>query len=319
MKHTLKITAILITMFFITQILGLWVINFYNQDSETLPYGMEPPESEISPTMGLANLFIAFAFAIFLFFLLTKIKAEMFIRLWFFLVTILAVALTLNVVFSKINLPFASLIGLVIAFPLAYFEIFKKQILILNINKVLSYSGIAVVFVFFLISVMETKAILGIIILLLAISLYDIWAVWKSEFMKNMATYQITKIGVFGGFFIPYADKKEKKKIKLLKQKYKNKSENIKEKAFNKAKIKVNLGILGGGDVVFPLITAGIFYIISGLIPAIIIILSAAIGLTYLNSITKKGKFYPAMPFLSIAMYIGMMLVFVLKDILEII
>ena len=69
----------------------------------------------------------------------------------------------------------------------------------------------------------------------------------------------------------------------------------------------------------FPLITAGIFYIISGLIPAIIIILSAAIGLTYLNSITKKGKFYPAMPFLSIAMYIGMMLVFVLKDILEII
>ena len=229
MKHTLKITAILITMFFITQILGLWVINFYNQDSETLPYGMEPPESEISPTMGLANLFIAFAFAIFLFFLLTKIKAEMFIRLWFFLVTILAVALTLNVVFSKINLPFASLIGLVIAFPLAYFEIFKKQILILNINKVLSYSGIAVVFVFFLISVMETN------------SLYDIWAVWKSEFMKNMATYQITKIGVFGGFFIPYADKKEKKKIKLLKQKYKNKSENIKEKAFNKAKIKVNL------------------------------------------------------------------------------
>ena len=35
--------------------------------------------------------------------------------------------------------------------------------------------------------------IMGIIILLLAISLYDMWAVWKSELMQKMAKYQINR------------------------------------------------------------------------------------------------------------------------------
>jgi presenilin-like A22 family membrane protease len=169
------------------------------------------------------------------------------------------------------------------------------------------YPGIAAVFVPILNG-------LGIIILLLAISLYDIWAVWKSEFMKKMAEYQMHKLKFFTGFFVPYADKKQRKKIKLLRQKYKNKSDKVKENAFKKAKIKVNLAILGGGDVIFPIITAGVFYKIfrdvagtlNGILPALIITASATLGLLYLFVLAKKGKYYPAMPFITIAMFLGM-------------
>jgi len=301
MKHTIKITLILITMFIIAQLIGLYVINFYGYGNN-LPYGMEPPEKpENNQGIGfLVNVLIAFVFAIFLFFILTKINSEKFIRLWFFVVSVIAIGLALNVFLSKINLFYPSVIALIIALPLTYLEIFKKNIILVNLNKLLVYPGIAAVFI-------PILGVLGIIILLLAISLYDIWAVWHSGFMQKMADFQINKIGVFGGFFIPFADKKQKNKIKLLKQKYKNKSQKDLEKQFKKAKIKVNLAILGGGDIIFPIITAGIFYMALGLLSALIITASATLGLLYLFILAEKKKYYPAMPFLTIAMYLGMM------------
>jgi len=59
------------------------------------------------------------------------------------------------------------------------------------------------------------------------------WAVWHSGIMQKMAKYQINKLNIFSGFFIPYANKKTKQKIKLLKEKYKNKkisNKNLKHK-----------------------------------------------------------------------------------------
>ncbi|MDD5192671.1 MAG: presenilin family intramembrane aspartyl protease [Candidatus Nanoarchaeia archaeon] len=304
MKHNLKITVILILLFLITQIIGLFVVNFYQ--SSQIPYGMEPP-SDINPQTSIISILFAFALAITLFFILTRINAEKFIRLWFFAVTVIAIGLTINFVIISIlkNPPnpyeYLSIIALILAIPLAYFKIFRKNILIHNFTELLIYPGIAAVFV-------PILNVLGIILLLLAISLYDIWAVWHSKFMQNMAKYQIDKLKFFTGFFIPYAGSEMKNKIKLLKQKYKNKSGRVREAAFAKAKIKINLAILGGGDIVFPIITAGVFFKYAGLIPALIITVSATIGLLFLFILARKGKFYPAMPFLTIAMYLGMML-----------
>ncbi len=300
MKHNIKITIILISMFLITQLIGLWVINFYNQSENHLPYGMEPPE-KIDTENSIISILFAFAIAVTLFFVLTKLKAEKFIRLWFFIVTTIAIGLTLNVIFFKLNLWYAVFLALIFALPLAYFKIFKRDLIIHNLTELMIYPGIATVFV-------PILGGLGIILLLLIISLYDIWAVWKSEFMQKMAKYQINKLKFFTGFFVPYANKKQKQKIKLLKQKYKNKSIKVKEKAFKKAKVKINLAILGGGDIIFPIITAGVFYKTIGLLPALIITASATIGLLYLFVLAKKGKYYPAMPFLTIAMYLGMMI-----------
>jgi len=289
-------------MFLITQLIGLYVVDFYNRPESNLPYGMEPPE-EIKQEDSIISILFAFAIAITLFFILTKIKAEKFIRAWFFVVTTIAIGLTINVVLFKLSPGLASLLflgftAMIFALPLAYFKIFKRNLVVHNLSELMIYPGIAAVFV-------PILGIMGIIILLLAISLYDIWAVWRSEFMQKMAKYQINKLKFFTGFFVPYAGKKQRAKIKQLKQKYK--TQKALDKHFKKAKIKINLAILGGGDVIFPIITAGVFYkVYASIWPALIITISATLALLTLFIMARKGKFYPAMPFLTIGMYLGM-------------
>ena len=122
-----------------------------------------------------------------------------------------------------------------------------------------------------------------------------------------MAKYQINKLKFFTGFFIPYAGKQSRAKIRALKQKYKSKKQL--EKHFKKAKIKVNLAILGGGDVIFPIIAAGVFYkVYQSIWPALIITASASLALLVLFTIARKKQSYPAMPFLTIGMYLGMII-----------
>ena len=297
MKHNTKITAILITMFLVTQLIGLFVVASYINGID-LPYGMEPP-ADVNQDTSVVSIVIAFIIAISLFILLTKIKAEAFIRLWFFVVTIIALGLSLNVILLKLTLTFyVSIMAIVIAFPLAYYKIYKRQLFIHNQTELLIYPGIAAVFI-------PLLNVMGITVLLLVISFYDIWAVWQSEFMQKMAKYQIENLKFFTGFFVPYADKKQKQKIKELKEKYGG-NEKVLESEFKKARIKVNLAILGGGDIIFPIITAGIFYRTAGLLPALIITVSATLALLFLFVLARKGKFYPAMPFLTMGMYLGM-------------
>ena len=292
-------------MFFITQLIGLFVVTVYidtpnNIKNVTLPYGMEPPP-EIKEDPGGQGLYIIIAFilAITIFFFLVKINAETFIRIWFFLVTTIALGLALNAIFIKLSLPYTPVLAIVIGLPLAYLKIFKRHLLTHNITELFIYPGIAVVFISLL-------NLFWMIILLLLISLYDIWAVWHSEFMQKMAKYQINNLKFFTGFFIPYASRKQKDKLEQIKQKYAEKPEEL-EKQFRKTKIKISLAILGGGDVIFPIITAGIFYKTFGsILPALTIIISATLALLYLFVLAEKGKFYPAMPFLTIGMYLGM-------------
>jgi len=54
-----------------------------------------------------------------------------------------------------------------------------------------------------------------------------------------------------------------------------------------------------------------------GIRPALIIAASATIGLFSLLILAKKKKYYPAMPFITIAMYLGMIIIFLIKDILK--
>jgi len=308
MKHNLKITIILMVMFIITQIIGIFIIGAYQSEEVKLPYGMEPPKTETPSLLtGLTSMIFAFAIAIILFFILTRINAETLIRLWFFTVVIIALAITFNIIIFKLNLPYNSILALALAIPLSYLKIFKRNLIVHNLTEFLIYPGIGVVFVLFLMNFLGNSVVLGIIILLLLISLYDIWAVWHSEFMQKMAKYQINNLKFFTGFFVPYAGKKQRLKIKEIKEQYANKSDEALEKQFKKARIKISLAILGGGDIIFPIITAGIFYKTLGLASALIISTSATLALLFLFILARKGKFYPAMPFLTIGMYLGMM------------
>lgn len=317
MKHNTKITILLIMMFLVTQLIGLFIISVYNTPGNTLPFGMQPPEP-VPQDVSIFSILIAFVIAIALFFILTKIKAEKFIRFWFFIVTALALGLAFKAIFLFFHkndylmqtpgleyffsgISIISIIVFIIGLALAYFKIYKRNLLVHNFTELLIYPGIAAVFIPLLNE-------LGIIILLLVISIYDIWAVWKSEFMQKMAKFQIENLKFFTGFFIPYADKKQKAKIKLIKDKYKNKGDKFLTKKFKQAKIRVNLAILGGGDVIFPIITAGVFFKSYGLFAALIITACATLALLGLFIFAQKGKFYPAMPFLTIGLYIGMII-----------
>ncbi len=314
MKHNVKVIAILLGMFVITQLIGIYVVDFYspvkiidgqdiNRSANSLPYGFEQPELKDSAEFNFAflSILIAFIIAISLLLFLTKINAAFFLKLWFFIVIIMALGISLNVFFPDFK--YKMLAILLITIPLAFVKIYKRELLVHNFTELLVYPGIAAIFV-------PMLNIFTISLLLILISTYDMWAVWRSGIMQKMAKYQIESLNIFSGFFIPYMSKKVKEKIKTMK-----KSE------LKKKKIKVNVAILGGGDVVFPIIAAGVMLRVFGFtsifgipipLAPLFVALGAALGLGALFMFSEKNKFYPAMPFITAGIFLGMILSYLL-------
>ena len=322
MKHNLKIVAILLVMFLLTQFIGLYVINNYsttriengevvNVSAQPLPYGLETPEIEKPSDYQSVFYMILFAFiiAITIIFFLTKIKAEFILRAWFFVVVTLALIITINVITNKGGFEYwvfgewgIPLFATLIALPLAFIKIFKRNFLIHNATELLIYPGIAAIFV----PILNFWTILALLVI---ISVYDMWAVWHSGIMQKMAKYQINQLKIFSGFFVPYLSKKIRMKMKKAKK-----------SKLKKKNIKISIALLGGGDVVFPLITAGVILktkiplpfglheFTGGLIPALFVIGGAMLGLGSLFLFSQKKKFYPAMPFITAGILFGMIL-----------
>ncbi len=303
MKHTPKVTIIILSMFIITQIIGLLVIHAYTPKTKTvfvngtaknvtikpeLPYGMQPPE-EIEPRTSLVSILFAFAVAIFLLLALMKIRAELVIKIWFFFVISIAIAISLNAFF--LDSWFSKFIALFIAVPLAFFKVFKPKIFIHNLTEFLIYPGIAAVFV-------PLLSPFTAIALLVLISAYDVYAVWYSGFMQKLAKFQIKQLRVFAGFFVPYLTPRQLKRLKAERTQ-------LKTGKLKTRRIRVSLAILGGGDIVFPIIVAGVMLRAYGLYAALPVTLLATVALGFLLFFSKKGEFYPAMPFISIGCLTG--------------
>ncbi len=288
-------------MFIVTQIIGLYINQHYLAEENNLPYGLEPPQvTDETAVSFLVSLIISFVIAILLVIALMSIKYAWIMRTWFFVVIVLGLGITINAFMSKIAYPNSWIIALIVAAILGYFKIFKRDIFVHNVTELLIYPGISAIFV-------PIFNIWTIIILLIIISLYDIWAVWHSGIMQKMAKFQINKLKLFSGFFVPYADKEARDKIALLKQKYKNSK--IPESVIKKKKIKVNLAILGGGDVIFPIIAAGVaLKTFSSIWASVFVIIGATIALFYLFLFSKKKKFYPAMPFITAGIFLGLLI-----------
>jgi presenilin-like A22 family membrane protease len=244
----------------------------------------------MSAAPSLISLVISFIFAITILLILAKYKWKFLIRAWFFVVVVLALSLAFNS-FLKSYLQYSYLLVLLIAIPLAYLKIYRPSIVIHNFTELLIYPGIAAVFV-------PILNIWTAIIFLVLISIYDMWAVWKSKLMIKMAKFQMNELKIFGGFFVPYMTKNIRDKIANLKK--------SKKKGKGKS-IRVNLAILGGGDVVFPIITAGVFLAKFGIIPALFVIAGAALALVLLFILSEKKKFYPAMPFISSGIFLSLL------------
>jgi len=302
MKHSIKITLVLLGMFFIAQLIGLAVIDSYspkivevfdengtliNKTVHNLPYGMEPPEN-IDPKSTLISIIIAIVLAVVIMLSLMKFGASTVLRYWFFFVIILALGITINSPLKEF-FKYSSIIAIIIAIPLAYFKVFRRSIVVHNVSELMIYPGIASIFV-------PLLSVWTAVILLIIISIYDIYAVWHAGFMQKMAKYQIKTVRVFSGFFIPYLGKKERDIIAKSK------------KSGKQTNMKVNIAILGGGDVVFPIILSGVVLNTLGFLPALMISIFATLALAYLFYTSKKGKFYPAMPFITAGCLLGLLI-----------
>ncbi len=298
MKHSWKITLILLGMFFLAQLIGLGVLYIYkpvvqqittpsgeltNITSYNLPYGVEPPQNT-TPQINLISIMISLIIAISIMFLLMTFDATIILRYWFLLVITIALGITINAFIFL--LPYASYLSLLIALPLAYLKVFKRNMIVHNSTELLIYPGIAAIFV-------PLLNLWTISILLIVISLYDMYAVWHTGIMQKMAQYQIKTLKVFSGFFIPYRGKQTRPEKRSK-------------------KVKMHVAILGGGDVVFPIMVAGVVLRALGWGPAFIVVLGATAALASLFYMAEKGKFYPAMPFISAGCFAALGIIYIL-------
>ncbi|MBI2576734.1 hypothetical protein HYV84_05965 [Candidatus Woesearchaeota archaeon] len=302
MKHTLNVTVLLLLLFFASQLIGLIITLKYIDVKTTqetgkpsfsnLPFEIERPPLE--EKTSFLYIFGAIIMGTLLVLLLIKLKTRFLWKAWFFLAVMLSLSIALAAFFP------ASL-ALVIAVGLALWKILRPNMLIHNLTEIFLYGGIAAIFV-------PLVNVSAAIILLALISAYDIISVWKTKHMVALAKFQ-TQQKLFAGLVVRYKSPSEC--AAQDKQKSKKKSPSAARSS----------AILGGGDMGFPLLFAGVILktLITTSSPAIamlktiIIPIGATGALAYLFWISKKGKFYPAMPFLTGGCFLGALVVWLIR------
>ncbi|MFA6461639.1 MAG: presenilin family intramembrane aspartyl protease [Candidatus Woesearchaeota archaeon] len=287
MKHRLDITILLLTIFLLAQFLGIAILYKYidvdksvalgNTQFKELPLGERP---EVNEQYSYLPIMITIILGTVLMLLLIKYKLNWIWKIWF----LIAVFLTLTISFNA----FISLkIALFLALALALWKIFWPNFWVQNFTEIFIYGGLAAIFV-------PVFNLWSIIILLILISIYDAYAVWKSKHMITLAQSQ-TKSKVFAGLLIPYSMKKKVKPTRKLPE------------------VAGRIALLGGGDIGFPLMFAGVVLKEMGLWQALIIPFFALAGLGTLLFLAKEKKFYPAMPFISAGCFIGLAVVWLIN------
>lgn len=307
MKHTLKVTAYLIVLFFIAQVVGLYIINQYidhKKTSETgavawqsLPYNLERPEVK---NQSISFIYIAVAIFIGTLFILLLIKfKKIFIwKLWFFV----TVWLTLSIAFAAfVN----SAIAAVLALTVSALKLWKPTIILQNISEVFIYGGLAAIFV-------PMVNLFAAFMLLIVISIYDFIAVFKTKHMVKLAKFQ-SESEVFAGLLIPY------KKGKILVEAKKSQKSDTQKAQGQAAKLghAHSVAVLGGGDIGFTLIFAGVVMkglmlqepVLTGFLKTLIIPFLVTITLFILLIKGQQNKFYPAMPVLSLGCFVGYLVI----------
>lgn len=303
MKHNFNITLMLIALFFVAQVFGVYT--FYHEipvvvDQETQEVTVGAIETTFGETTQLEKeekgvdeavaIIVGVLIATLLIFILIRFRLGFIFKYWFLFVVTWALIVAMG-----FYLP--SWLAVAVGIILALWRVFKPNMIIHNITEVMIYTSIAIVLVGFL-------NIYAAFALLLAISVYDMIAVWKSKHMVKLAQFQ-TESKLFAGLSIPYSKGKVHvsfpKDTKLIKKKNK--------------KITGATAVLGGGDIAFPLLFTIVtmqhlienFGItkLSAMLHVFVITFFVTLSLGILFFKAEKGKFYPAMPFLSAGCFLG--------------
>jgi len=316
MKHSQQVLIFFIALFLITQVIGLLVISLDSEtiikiDSETQEeiteivfYNTSVGERpDINEKETILTMIIGIFFGTIILLLLSKLKKVNIWKHWFFLASIITISITLGVLFNIV-------LTWIVAIILSAWKIYKPNFLIHNFTEILIYPGIALLLV-------PLLNVFYAFILLIIISIYDAYAVWKSKHMITMAKFA-KDANLFPGLAVNYdssSGKLKNKKETIKTEKITSKKQN------NKINSKIRTGILGGGDIAFPLIFASSFLVfmleqgfsnISAFFYSLIICLFAGVSLMLLFLYGKKDSYYPAMPFISAGCFIGYLFVMLL-------
>ena len=300
MKYDKKITLLLVSLFLLSQMVGLV---FLAEDMQvvTTPEGNVPvhgetaigPRPDVDVDSGESVLYILTGVFIgtVLLLLIIRFSKVNYWKILFFISVLTTITIAMGVFVSPV---FAFFIGLF----LAILKIFRSNVFVHNLTELLIYAGIAVLFV-------PLFNVFWAVILLLIISAYDAFAVWQSRHMIKMAKFQ-TGSRLFAGLMVSLERGKKSSMEKAVKNPPKKEAKNTQIRTTGEA-------ILGGGDIAFPLIFSGVVmesFVVTmnkqmAFLKVLIIpiVLSAVLLMLLIKG--KQGKFYPAMPFLTAGCLIG--------------
>ncbi|HLD39691.1 MAG TPA: presenilin family intramembrane aspartyl protease [Candidatus Nanoarchaeia archaeon] len=284
MKHSISMTIILLGIFLLAQFIGIAVLYKYIDPAKSaatgkvefkeLPIGERPPVEEKT---SFLPIIIAILIGTGFLLLLMKYNLIWIWKVWFLLAAFFALTIAWDA-FLPTTMAF------VLAFIFAVWKVFRPNVLVHNFTELFIYGGLAAIFV-------PLFNLFSVIVLLLLISAYDAYAVWKSKHMITLAKSQ-AKAKIFAGLMLPY----KLGKVSLGKP-----------KSGMKIKVKkVRTAILGGGDIGFPLIFAGVVLKEMGLWQSLFIPFGALLGLAVLLWNGKENRFYPAMPFISAGCFVAL-------------
>lgn len=311
MKHNAKILTAFISLFLLAQVLGIFLLSLNIQEvvktstGTSVIYGNtsigERPEVEGYSTLIYIGIGVGIGTILLL--ILARFNKTKIWKIWFLLASWMTMSISIGVMFGGKT----SWIPLLIAAGLAVLKVKWTHPAIHNITELLTYAGIAVL--------LSPILSVGIsIILLLLISVYDAYAVWKSKHMIKLAEFT-KKSNLFPGLALTYTKDGIENTINSGNSSKSRKELSEKEQHSAKEnRKKTKTGILGGGDVVFPLLFTGAVFtklVETGQTGAqamgysIIISIGAAIALTLLFVYGKKDRFYPAMPFITAGCLFG--------------
>jgi len=307
MKHTLKVTITLLLFFFLAQFTGLLIVNQYIDHKKTaekkevvmkpLPYGLERPEVK-NQSISFVYITIMILTGTLLVLLLIKFQKPIIFKIWLF-----------TGVWFSLSIAFAAFINHFIAAALALLisvlKFYRHNIIIQNLSEVFVYGGLAA----FVVNIFNLFAAF---MLLIVISVYDYVSVFKTKHMIRLAKFQSSS-KVFAGLLIPYGDENAIAKEVKADVKVKPEIPEIRQK-------KSKVAVLGGGDIGFTLIFAGVVMkdlmlretVLAGFLKALIIPSFATFALLLLLIKGQQNKFYPAMPVLSLGCVVGYLVVWLI-------
>jgi len=323
-----KLVVRIVLLFLLAQLIGITILYQYIDFQTTAATGVtatnannyitEPPQVE-NESYSFISIILSIIIGTVIILWLIKINAMMVWKLWFLvsITTALTYAFYPMIHFLIAEKTFAVILTIIIALALGYLKIFRANYIAHTIGELFIYAGLAALFV-------PILNLTSAIILLVLLAAYDYYMVNQAGHMVTLAKASVdAKLisGLYAG--TPGGSKKEKNtepiiaksnsKIPPSSKKIKNVDSQLDPLTPDEKNMETTGVMVGGGDIAFPLFFAGALMKHAGTLGSgLLVAICATAGLIVLFAIGKKGKFYPAIPFVAAGCFIAMGIVYLI-------